>query len=187
VASKAIGTSGDGGLKKKAAPTRRRRNTAVADNSRRAAAPTARRTAGGKGSGAEMPAKAKRRAGMSAPAADDGSEVGRRVGHTTANQKRAAARPEKTRRDRPVDTAKPGVAADDRKAGYGHTARRNTKLNTRKATAMLEDSVQERPSRKSTRRASNRIKQATQLTSRVKRNVAKSPSARAFRAAAKAK
>ncbi len=151
----------------------------MADNARRAAAPSARRGAGGLGSDAERE-KPKKHVRRRARAADDGSEIGRRVGHSTANVKRAAARPEKTRRDRPVDTAKPGVAADDRKAGYGHTARRNTKLNTPKAAYMLEDSTKDRPSRKSTRRASNRTKHATQLTRRTQRNV-HTPEARAAR------
>lgn len=140
-----------------------------------------RKTAGGLGSDADRVRPKKRRAGQEATAADEGSEIGRRVGRTEGNVKRVQARPEKTRRDRPVDTSKPGVAADDRKAGYGHTARRNTKLNTRKATAALEDSVQDRPSRKSTRRSANRQKSATQLTGRTKRAV-NSPKARAARA-----
>lgn len=184
MSSKAVTARGDTGLKKPATPARRKRNTAMADNARRAAAPTARRGAGGRGSDAERE-KPKKHVRRSAPAADDGSEVGRRVGHTSANVKRAQARPEKKRRDRPVDTAKKGVAADDRKAGYGHTARRNTKLNTRKATAMLEDSTQDRPSRKSTRKATNRVK-PNQLTKRAQRAVT-APKQRATRAAARAR
>jgi hypothetical protein len=161
-------------------PSRRRRNTSV-DDTRHASMAAMRKTAGGLGSDADKEKPKKRRAGLSAQAADDGSEIGRRVGRTVGNVKRAQARPEKTRRDRPVDTSKPGVAADDRKVGDGHTARRNTKLNTRKATAALEDSANGKPSRKSTRRSTNRIKAATQLTRRTKRavNSPKAPAARA--------
>lgn len=170
MASKSVQTKrrGDVGLEKPA-PKRRRRNTAIADNGRTGSMSAARKKALGL-SHAELPKKTKRRAGTSAPAADDGSEIGRRVGHTMGNVKRAQARPEKKRRNSPVDTSKKGVAADDRKVGQGHTARRNTKLNMAGMTAMLEDSATGVPSRKSTRRASNRHK-PNQLTRKVKRNL----------------
>ena len=84
------------------------------------------------------------------------SLIGRREGRSRANLLRAAERPEKTRRDTPIDTAAPDRSATDRRAGYGSTARRNTKLRAPKAAVMLEDSRQPRPSRKSTRRSAGR-------------------------------
>lgn len=98
---------------------------------------------------------------------DPGSVIGRRVGRGAANLAAALDRPEKRRRDLPVDTAAPGVSATDRKAGYGSTARRNTKARTTRATATLEDSRQDRPSRKSTRKSANRAKSATNLQKRA--------------------
>src|SRR5690606_25696624 len=92
----------------------------------------------------------KRRA---APAgSDDGRLIGRRVGRSAANLQRAAARPEKQRRDVPVDTSAPGRSATDRRVGATATATRNTKLNRSGMTAALEDSATGKPSRKSTRR-----------------------------------
>jgi ribosome-associated translation inhibitor RaiA len=96
-----------------------------------------------------------------APSAVDeapGSRIGRRVGRSAAQLAEVADRPEKRRRDQPVDTALPGVSATDRKAGYGSTAKRNTLLETRKTTAALEDSAEDRPSRKSTRKSAGRAK-----------------------------
>src|SRR5688572_508282 len=93
----------------------------------------------------------------------------------------------KVRRDRPVDTAKPGVSATDRKAGKGHTALRNvSKKGTRKGVAELEDSTTERPTRKSTRRSSSHTKAATPLQNRQVNRV-RSPKASAARAAARAR
>src|SRR5262245_54299282 len=68
--------------------------------------------------------------------------------------------PSRRRRDRPVDTAQPGVSATDRRAGGKSTGARNvSKSAARKAPYMLEDSVAPaRPSRKSTRRGANREK-----------------------------
>lgn len=113
-------------------------------------------------------------------ASDDGSVIGRRVGRGASNLKAALDRPEKRRRDQPVDTSAPGVSASDRKAGYGSTARRNTKARTTKATATLEDSRQDRPSRKSTRKSANRSKSGA---GRERKALAasSSPSARASR------
>lgn len=187
MSSKSVGTKRkDVGLETPE-PRRKRANTgAMATNARRGAMPETRKRAHGTGSDAEKPKPARRAKGAGAPAAGDraeteGSLIGRRVGHAVSNVKRAQARPEKTRRDRPVDTAKKGVAADDRKVGAGHTARRNTKLRTSGMTAMLEDSTEDRPSRKSTRRSTNRVKQSTQLTRRTQRAV-RSPKARATKA-----
>lgn len=183
MASKSVrGTKGDVGLDRPA-PKRRRRNTTLVDNARRGSMSAARKQSAGKHSDAEIPKQPKRRAGMSAPAADAGSEVGRRVGRSMGNIKRAQARPEKKRRDKPVDTSKPGVAADDKRVGGSHTARRNTKLNMAGMTATLEDS-RTTPSRKSTRRSANRQK-PNQLTKRAQRRVT-SPKARATRSRATA-
>ncbi|HVH43411.1 MAG TPA: HPF/RaiA family ribosome-associated protein [Labilithrix sp.] len=111
---------------------------------------------------------------------EGGSLIGRRVGRSRANLLRAAERPEKERRDAWVDTSLPGVSASDRKAGGGSTAARNTRLRAPRATATLEDSAQDRPSRKSTRRSANRQKSGTKLERRQKRAV-HAPSARARR------
>ena len=74
-------------------------------------------------------------------------------------------RPPRRRRDFPVDTAKPGISATDRKAGGNSTAARNvSKSAARKTPYMLEDSVAEhRPSRKSTRRGANKQKPGNSL------------------------
>lgn len=89
------------------------------------------------------------------------------------------------RRDTPVDTAKPGVSATDRKAGAGGTAARNvSKHAAKKATYALEDSATGRPSRKSSRRAKNRAKPNSNLT-RQRQREARSPEARASQAAAR--
>ncbi len=84
------------------------------------------------------------------------------------------------RRDVPVDTAQPGVSATDRKAGGASTAARNrSKAAARKAAYALEDS-KKRPSRKSTRGASNRQKPDSNLKRRQTRR-ASSPGERARR------
>lgn len=110
---------------------------------------------------------------------DTGELIGRRTGQGAAALRRAAARPEKARRDAYVDTSLPGVSAADRKAGGDMTARRNSKRRAPRAAAALEDS-RTRPSRKSTRRSANRAKsgQAKTVTVMVR---ATSPSARAGR------
>ena len=132
----------------------------------------------GKGGRSKRSAPASARTRTDAPA-DAGSIIGRRVGRADANLELALDRPEKRRRDQPVDTSAAGVSASDRKAGYGSTARRNTKAKTPRATATLEDS-RTRPSRKSTRKSANRAKSATNIR---KKAVAKatSPAARAAR------
>ncbi|WP_437735306.1 hypothetical protein [Sorangium sp. So ce1335] len=114
----------------------------------------------------------------------EGSFIGRRVGRSEENLERALERPEKSRRDFPVDTAAPGQSATDRKAGGGSTARRNSMRRARKATAALEDSARDRPSRKSTRKSANRAKQDSKLRRREVRQ-ASSPGARAAKAAAR--
>ena len=114
---------------------------------------------------------------------DEGSLIGARVGHGRVNLERALDRPEKRRRDAFVDTSLPGVSASDRKAGYGATAARNTKRNTAGMQAALEDS-RTTPSRKSTRRASNRMKAATSIA-RTAQLAARTPRARAARAHAR--
>jgi len=90
--------------------------------------------------------------------------------------------PPRRRRDYPVDTAKPGVSATDRKAGGNSTAARNkSKHAARKTPYMLEDSVaKHRPSRKSTRRGANKVKPAVQLWNRQMRATT-APSQRARR------
>jgi hypothetical protein len=109
-------------------------------------------------------ASIRRSIASSAPQQD--SLIGRREGRGPLNLERALDRPEKRRRDYPVDTSLPGVSATDRRAGASSTARRNSKRNTAGMTATLEDSAQNRPSRKSTRRSANRIKSAGPLTQR---------------------
>ena len=90
--------------------------------------------------------------------------------------------PPRRRRDFPVDTARPGVSATDRKAGGNSTAARNvSKSAGRKTPYMLEDSVaKHRPSRKSTRRGANKQKPGDQLRNKQLR-VTTSPSQRARR------
>ncbi|WP_438016071.1 hypothetical protein WMF18_35285 [Sorangium sp. So ce315] len=130
---------------------------------------------------------AKRSAAAPAPLghpSPEGSFIGWRVGRSKENLERTLERPEKSRRDFPVDTAAPGQSATDRKAGGGSTARRNTLRRARKATATLEDSAQDRPSRKSTRKSANRAKQDSKLRRRQVRR-ATAPSARAAKATAR--
>jgi ribosome-associated translation inhibitor RaiA len=114
----------------------------------------------------------------------EGSLIGRRVGRGAANLALALERPEKARRDAPVDTAAPGRSATHRRAGGGSTARRNAKKAAPRATATLEDSARDRPSRKSTRKSANRSKQGNKLRQRKVREV-RSPSARAAKANAR--
>ncbi len=134
-------------------------------------------------------ARRRARRGAAAPArlvhpSPEGSFIGRRVGRSPQNLERALERPEKTQRTFPVDTAEPGRSATDRRAGGGSTARRNTKKAAPRAVAALEDSAQDRPSRKSTRKSVNRAKQGSKLRRRKVREV-RSPSARAAKAAAR--
>jgi hypothetical protein len=123
----------------------------------------------------------RRSAGAPGARTGDGGKaslIGKRTGHGRENLMWAQDRPEKRRRDQPVDTAEPGRSATDRKAGYGHSARRNTKLNTAGMSYALEDSTKARPSRKSTRGSANRSKPASGLTRRQQLK-ARSPQSRA--------
>ncbi|MGZ3420634.1 MAG: hypothetical protein ACXVEF_10440 [Polyangiales bacterium] len=142
---------------KKAKPTRARRNTSVTDNSRRSVMAEARKTAGGRGNEPIHTRKHPEPITQS----DEGSDIDRRVGRSRANVEHLHG---------------------ERIAEHGHTARRNMMLNTRKATAMLEDSAKDRPSRKSTRRSANHAK-PNQLTRRTQRALRR-PEARAERARA---
>jgi putative sigma-54 modulation protein len=116
---------------------------------------------------------------------DDGSApgqtaeplYGKRVGHGHDDLLQVQQRSEK----RDVDTARPGVSADMRKAGDGHTATRNTKLNTAGFVYELEDSTDGKPSRKSTRAGKNRVKHGQALALRSK-DAVHSPPQRAQRA-----
>jgi len=91
-------------------------------------------------------------------------------------------KPKPKRRDFPVDTAKPGVSATDRKVGLGNTARRNLTSPAKSLGGpALEGSATGKPSRKSTRASAGRVKLATNLTRRQKSKVS-SPQARAARA-----
>jgi hypothetical protein len=106
--------------------------------------------------------------------------AGRRVGHGQDELMALQERPEKERRDMPIDTAQPETSADMRKAGYGHTGKRNTSLNTAGMPYALEDSTAARPSRKSTRAGKNRIKHGQALALRSK-DAVHSPEMRAKR------
>lgn len=81
--------------------------------------------------------------------------------------------PRTPRRAKPADTSMPGVSASDRRAG----GRTESIRAGKKAQYALEDSAG-KPSRKSTRKASNRQKTDSQM--RVKRRTAEvSPETRA--------
>ena len=109
------------------------------------------------------------------------SLFGRHVGHGREQLMLLAERPEKVRRDLPVDTTAAGTSASDRKVGYGHTGKRNTKLNTAGMTYRLEDSTIDRPTRKSSR-GGNHIKADNPLSRRTQAAVL-SPKSQAARAA----
>jgi hypothetical protein len=68
--------------------------------------------------------------------------------------------PKRPRRDTVVDTARAGVSATDRKLARG--TNRN-KLAGRRGGAAIEGSNTAKPSRKSTRKSSNRTKRTTNL------------------------
>ena len=103
---------------------------------------------------------------------------------TERSAPKRAKKASRPKRDQPVDTSKPGVSATDRKAGNGSTAARNeSKHAAKKASVALEDSQQDRPSRKSTRTSANRAKPDSQLRRRETRRTT-SPKARATRASA---
>jgi hypothetical protein len=85
--------------------------------------------------------------------------------------------PKRPRRDLVVDTSKPGVSATNRKAARGPT---RSLLAGRRGGAALEDVAVGKPSRKSTRKSSNRTKRTTNLQLKAVRKT-RSPSARAAR------
>jgi hypothetical protein len=68
-------------------------------------------------------------------------------------------KPRRPRRDFPVNTAKPGVSATDRKVTIPH---KESKRADKKAIFVLEDSAGG-PSRRSTRKASNRQRTDTKM------------------------
>jgi hypothetical protein len=94
--------------------------------------------------------------------------IGRRVGRAEKNLEAAMDRPEKRRRDAHVDTSALETSATDRRAGGANTARRNTRAPGRRMTVALEDSLKQRPSRKSTRRSANRQKSGTPIARSVR-------------------
>ena len=71
--------------------------------------------------------------------------------------------PPRPRRDSPVDTSKPGVSATDRRVG----ARKPSSRVDKKAGYVLEE-AKGKPSRKSTRKASNRQKTDTQMVMKAR-------------------
>jgi len=88
-------------------------------------------------------------------------------------------RPRRPRRDQVIDTAKAGVSATDRKAVRGPKL-----LAGRRGGAALEKTTG-KPSRKSTRKSSNRTKRTTNQQLRAERKISSS-TARATRASARA-
>lgn len=102
-------------------------------------------------------------------------------GSIAQKTKGAKAPARKRPQDKNPGTDKPGVGADARKSGGDSTADRNRSVRAgKKATYELEDSATDRPSRKSTRRAENRIKPDSQLKRRAERKTS-SPQERAVR------
>lgn len=99
-----------------------------------------------------------------------------------ANPPRAKS-PARPRRDYPVNTARVGVSADDRKAGLLDTADRN-RMNSDKAGAALESSETGQPSRKSTRGSAGGVKRTDNLRQRAVQK-ARSPKKRASKAQAR--
>jgi len=89
--------------------------------------------------------------------------IGAREGHRTEQAEALVGQPESQ-----IHTAQPGSAADDMRVGADHTATRNVKSNTSGMAYSLEDSSTGKPSRKSTRRGTNRIKHGNPLTLRTK-------------------
>ena len=100
--------------------------------------------------------------------------------------KKRAESPASTRKMRDAVRSGTTTAGKTKKAGSGGLASsmKNKQVMPSKATVAAEGSGDNaRPSRKSTRRGANRVKQATQLTGRTKRAV-RSPKARAGRSSA---
>lgn len=94
-------------------------------------------------------------------------------------------RPARPRRDDPVDTAKPGTSATDRKAAVGPKGSANrSKRAAKKGGAALENSPPGKPSRKSTRKTTGRVKSATSLARKTVR-ASNAPKAKASKVAPK--
>lgn len=90
--------------------------------------------------------------------------------------------PARPRRDVPVDTAKPGISATDRKAGNGSSGSRNISASAgKRGGARLEDSATGKPSRKSTRKSAGRVKRTSNLRRKAVLK-ASSPQGRAAKA-----
>lgn len=105
---------------------------------------------------------------------------------TNKSAKKSAAKPAaSTRKMRGAVRSGTTTAGKTKKAGSGGLASsmKNKQVNPSKATVAAGGSEGGKPSRKSTRRGANRVKQATQLTGRTKRAV-RSPKARAGRSSA---
>jgi hypothetical protein len=83
--------------------------------------------------------------------------------------------PKPRRRDDPVDTSKPGVSASDRRAG----PRKPSPAAGRKAVFALEQSAA-RPSRMSTRKATNRQRTDTKMREKARTSAVR-PDARGQR------
>lgn len=115
-----------------------------------------------------------------------GSLIGRRVGQGQGPLEAALDRPEKRRGDAPIDTSQAGASASDRRAGGGSTARRNARRNSAGATSALEDSIHDRPSRKSTRKSASHSKRDSNLQRRQVRRTT-SAKARAIRSVARSR
>jgi hypothetical protein len=83
------------------------------------------------------------------------------------NQK-PSAKKTTLRRDASVDTSRPAVAADERRAGLAGTALRNIKTSPskQKGGPALESSSSGKPSRKSTRASAGHVKLASNLQRR---------------------
>lgn len=92
-----------------------------------------------------------------------------------------AKRPVRPRRDDPVDTAKPGTSATDRKATVRAGSANRSKRAGKKGGAALEKSPSRKPSRKSTRKSSGRVKSATSLARKAVR-ASKAPKTQAGKA-----
>lgn len=122
--------------------------------------------------GKRSPSKGAR--GQRADTSDSG------IRHKTRGTGKSATGVKRTR------TRKPGAVAEEIEATMrpdrdGDTAKRNAKKRAPKAGVALEGSDTGQPSRKSTRRGANRLKQATELSRRETRRTT-SPEKRAERA-----
>lgn len=114
---------------------------------------------------------------VGSPEAGEEGVIGGREGHRTEQAEALVGQPEST-----LDTSQPGSSADGMRVGEQHTAARNVKSNTSGMAYMLEDSASGKPSRKSTRRGTNRIKHGNPLTLRTKAAI-QGPKEKAVRAA----